>query len=376
MLFRPITLTKDEDILRTEVREFLREELPVQREVALSGGFAHNPEFSLLLASKGWVGMAIPEKFGGHGRKAVDRFLVVEELLAAGAPIGAHWIADRQTGQMLLHYGTEEQRERFLPEIAAGRCWFSIGMSEPDAGSDLASVRTRADRVDGGWLLTGTKVWTSAAHLNHFSIVLCRTSVGEDDRHNGLSQMIVDLKSEGLEINPIPFLDGSHHFNEVVFNEVFVPDEMVVGEIGHGWKQVTSELAFERAGPDRYMSIYQLLEQAVALVPDLIERIAPEFGRLVAKFSTLRQMSLNVSAAIDAGQSPAVQAALVKDLGTTFEQEVVTVLRRVVDEPLTVDQTRDLFLSTLAHSTLTAPSFTVRGGTSEVLRSIVSKGLS
>ena len=132
-------------------------------------------------------------------------------------------------------------------------------MSEPDAGSDLASVRTRAVPVDGGWSVTGTKIWTSGAHRSSYFVVLCRTSPAED-RHNGLSQLIVDLRSPGITINPIEMLDGTSEFNEVVLEEVFVPDDMVLGEIGRGWQQVTSELAFERASPDRYMSSYRLFE--------------------------------------------------------------------------------------------------------------------
>src|SRR5258708_4604230 len=153
----------------------------------------HSPEFSRALASRGWLGMSIPEEYGGHGHTAVERFVVIEELLAAGAPINAHWIADRQTAPALLAYGTEKQRRRFLPSIARGDCYFSIGLSEPDAGSDLAAVRTTAKAVDGGWLLNGTKIWTSGAHLNHFFVVLCRTRPLGEDRHQGLSTLIVAL---------------------------------------------------------------------------------------------------------------------------------------------------------------------------------------
>ena len=376
MLFKPIALRPSEEELRREVRQFLADVLLEGRRPGLGMSADHDPGFSEQLAARGWVGMALPTRYGGHDRTAVDRFVVVEELLAAGAPVGAHWVADRQTGQLLLRFGTEQQRERFLPEIAAGRCWFSIGMSEPDAGSDLASVRTVAERGDSGWIVNGTKVWTSGAHLNHFFIILCRTSPAEGDRHNGLSQLIVDLTSNGLKINPIPFLDGTHHFNEVVLQDVFVPDDMVVGEVGHGWAQVTSELAYERAGPDRYMSVYQLFEQALRHRPAMLEEHAVAFGRLAAQMATLRQMSLGVAVAIDAGEAPAIQAAMVKDLGTTFEQEAVAVLRDVVEEPLSVDHHRDLFAELLALATLTAPSFTLRGGTNEVLRSIAAKGLS
>ena len=375
MLFTPKALRPAEDQLRRDVRQFLRASLPPDHRPGLGMSAAHDPAFSEALAEQGWLGMALPSRYGGHDCGAVDRFVVVEELLAAGSPVGAHWVADRQTGPLILKFGTEAQRQRFLPEIAAGRCWFSIGMSEPDAGSDLASVRTRADPTTGGWIVNGTKVWTSGAHQNHYFVVLCRTSPADGDRHNGLSQMIVDLSSNGLKINPIPFLDGSHHFNEVVLEDVFVPDEMVLGEVGHGWSQVTSELAYERAGPDRYMSVYQLLEQALRHRPSMVRQHARAFGRLTAQMATLRQMSLSVAVAIDSGDAPAIQAAVVKDLGTTFEQEAVAVLRDFVDEPLSVDQHRDLFADLLAQATLTGPSFTLRGGTNEILRSIAVKGL-
>ncbi|MFP5372600.1 MAG: acyl-CoA dehydrogenase family protein, partial [Actinomycetes bacterium] len=224
MQFGPTVLRPAEEALRLEVRGFLAAELPPDFRPALGFAGRHDPEFSRRLAARGWVGMALPPEYGGHGRSAVDRFLVTEELLAAGAPVGAHFVADRQTGPALLHYGTEEQRRRFLPGIAAGEIYFSLGMSEPDSGSDLASVRTRATRVEGGWSVTGTKVWTSEAHKNHFFAVLCRTSPVEEGRkHAGLSQLIVDLHAPGVKISPIPFLDGSHHFNEVALEDVFVP---------------------------------------------------------------------------------------------------------------------------------------------------------
>lgn len=181
--------------------------------------------------------MTVPAEYGGHGRSFVERFAVTEELLAAGAPVAAHWIADRQIVPSLLKYGTEFQRSEFLPKIVrGGECFFGIGMSEPDSGSDLASVRTKAERVDGGWTLTGTKVWTSGAHLAHAFIALARTEpVDPAHRHAGLSQFIVDLRGPGVEIRPIVSMNGgAHHFNEVLLDGAFVPDAMVFGEIGQG----------------------------------------------------------------------------------------------------------------------------------------------
>lgn len=375
MRFAPVTLTVEEEALRAEVRSFLAEELPRgSYRPGLGMNAVHSPEFSKKLAERGWVGMAIPPKYGGHGRSAVDRFIVVEELLAAGAPVHAHWVADRQTAPTLLVFGTDTQRRRFLPSIAAGECFFSIGMSEPDAGSDLAAVRTTATKVEDGWSLSGTKIWTSGAHLNHFFVVLCRTSSMGEDRHHGLSQLIVDLAAPGLKINPIRFLDGTADFNEVVMEEVFVPDDMVLGEVGMGWQQVTSELSYERSGPDRFLSSWQLLETYLAEREEQAGLVAEQMGRLTARFWVIRQLSLSVARAIQEGRAPAVEAAIVKDLGTTFEQEVVATMQSLVE----VDPdpgSSSLFESLLAQAVVVSPSYTIRGGTTEVLRSVAARGL-
>lgn len=361
--------------LRAEVRAFLAETLDPGRPggLGMSGGF--DPEFSRRLAERGWVGMALPRRYGGHEKGAVERWIVVEELLAAGAPMGAHWLADRQTGPLIAHFGSEQMRERFLPEIAAGRCFIAAGMSEPDAGSDLASVRTAAEAVDGGYLVTGTKIWTSGAHTNHYVVTLCRTDPSGGDRHHGLSQLMIDLSSPGLTVNPIAFLDGSHHFNEVVFDEVFVPDEMLIGERGRGWAQVTSELVSERGGPDRYMSVYQLLDLAISHEPDLLRSRSREIGELLARFATIRRMSFAVAVMIDRGAAPGALVPMIKDLGTAFEQDVVRVLRDVVSRPQFLDSAGSAFAALLSLATLTAPSFTLRGGTNEILRMLVAREL-
>jgi hypothetical protein len=251
--------------VRAQVRKFLAEELAAGTftthvDTWLSGV---DPEFSRKLGERGWLGMTWPKQYGGHERSAMERYAVTEELLAAGAPVAAHWIADRQSGPNLLRYGTEAQRREILPRIAAGECYFVIGMSEPDSGSDLASIRTRAARNgDGDWVVNGAKVWTSNAHFSHYGIVLVRTSPADPaNRHAGLSQLLVDLSLPGITINPIRILDGGHHFNEVVFEDVVVPGDMLLGEEGAGWHQVTAELAFERSGPERFLSTYPLLAE-------------------------------------------------------------------------------------------------------------------
>lgn len=376
MKFSPTVLTPEEEQLRAEVRQFLAEELPPGYRPGLGIGAGSDREFSKKVAARGWLGMAVPKEYGGHDRTAVDRFIVTEEMLSSGAPLGTHFIADRQTAPTIMKFGTEEQRRFFIPKITAGELSFSLGMSEPDSGSDLSSVRTAGTRVDGGWRLNGTKVWTSGAHENDYFAVLCRTSPFDGDRHNGLSQLIVDLHADGITVNPIPFLDGGHHFNEVVLEDVFVPDDRVLGDLGSGWMQVTSELAYERSGPDRFLSTFGLLKYFIAerdpasLSPEQLRVV----GHITARYWTIRQLSLSIARTIDDGGAPAIESALVKDIGTRFEQQTIELIRDVVEVDLDPQQ-GSMFELLLAEAILSGPSFTLRGGTTEVLRSLASKGL-
>jgi 3-oxocholest-4-en-26-oyl-CoA dehydrogenase alpha subunit len=374
--FAPTDLTGAELALQREVREFLATELPRGSFVTGLGMQAgRDRAFSRKLAQRGWVGMALPRRYGGGDRTAVERFVVVEELLRWGAPVGHHWVADRQTGPVINRFGTEAQKERFLPAICRGELSFSIGMSEPNSGSDLASVQARATRTEGGWLLSGTKIWTSGAHVNDWFIVLCRTS-DEADRHEGLSQLLVDLRSEGLQVHPIPFLDGTEHFNEVVLRDVFVPDELVLGAVGMGWAQNTSELAHERGGPDRWLSTYLVVEQFLREHggTPLGERAEVLLGEATARWWGLRQLSLSVARQIDRGEAPSAESALVKEMGTRFEQDVLAAVQRLVDLEPSPD-TSSPFERLMVRAVLTAPSFTIRGGTNEVLRSVAARGL-
>jgi alkylation response protein AidB-like acyl-CoA dehydrogenase len=365
--------------VRAEVREFLAVELAAGSfsthvDTWLSGV---DPAFSRKLGARGWLGMTWPKRYGGHERTAMERYAVTEELLAAGAPVAAHWIADRQSGPNLLRYGTEAQRTEILPRIAAGECYFVIGMSEPDSGSDLASIRTRATRnADGDWVVNGAKVWTSNAHASHYAITLVRTSPADPaNRHAGLSQLLVDLSLPGITVNPIRILDGGHHFNEVVFDDAVVPGDMLLGEEGNGWHQVTAELAFERSGPERFLSTYPLVAEfarRVADGPDAAGLAA--LGRISARLLALRQMSLRIAGALDRGELPDIPAALVKDVGTTFEADVIDEVRRAVDVVASLDSPDPLGRA-LAEAQLHAPGYTLRGGTNEILRGIVARGL-
>lgn len=335
-------------------------------------------EFSARLGAAGFLGLTIPREYGGQGLSHLHRYVVTEELLAAGAPVAAHWIADRQVAPGLLAYGSEEQRQRLLPKIAAGQYFSSIGMSEPQAGSDLAASAAKATETDGGWLLSGTKVWTSGAHLAHQIVVLARTSpVDPNRRHAGFSQFIVPTDTAGVTISPIVMMSGEHHFNEVTFDEVFVSDENLLGDIGAGWHQVTAELSFERSGPERILSTAPLLIALVRLLAEqdvLNDHAAAAVGDLLARVISLRQLSVSVATALAAGQSPVNEAALVKDLGTRFEQESVELAADLFSYAAAAPG-REKVGALLDVARLHAPLFTLRGGTNEVLRGVVARGM-
>ncbi|TDT15868.1 alkylation response protein AidB-like acyl-CoA dehydrogenase [Ilumatobacter fluminis] len=369
---RPTVLTADERALQRTVRNYLQERLPEGGyPIGLGISAAVDRDFTRDLAARGWIGMALPRQYGGGGRTAVERQIVVEELLTRGAPVGFHWVADRQTGPSILANGTEAQRSHYLPGIASGQFSFAIGMSEPDSGSDLASVRARAVPADDGWRLNGTKVWTSGADTATHILGLFRTS---DERHGGLTQFIIERDTPGMIVSPIAFIDGTQHFCEVVFDDVLLPDSARLGDVGAGWGQNVGELALERGGVDRWISLMPVLERWVATIAPDDTLALTDLGRITARLRVFRGMSLSIARLVDEGESPVTEAALVKEMGTRFEQECIEIVRHHFGRSPRPDSS-DTFESLLAQAILAGPSWTIRGGTTEILRSVIMKGL-
>ena len=368
--------------LRQDVRAFLDTQLqgmPADRRARSWMGF--DAAFSQAMARQGWVGVTLPKAYGGAGLDPFCRFILVEELLARGAPVSAHWIADRQSGPLINKFGTEAQRAFYLPKICAAQAFFCIGMSEPQSGSDLVSVRSRAVKQEQGWKLNGQKLWTTNAHRSHYMIALVRTSGSADDRQQGLSQFIIDLRLPGIRVRSIEDLTGDAHFNEVFFDDVLLGDDALIGTEGAGWQQVTAELAFERSGPERiYSSIVLLdawlayLRQRASTQGGATESQARLAGRIVIELAVLRSMSIATTARLAQGESPVIEAALMKDLGTQLEQDIPV---WIADELAASDQavTDDELLRTLSYVTQVAPSYSLRGGTREILRSMIARGL-
>ena len=331
-----------------------------------------NPQFSKKLGEAGLLGMTWPKEYGGHERSQLERYVVIEELLAAGAPVGAHWIADRQSGPLLLRLGNEELKRRWVPAIAHGEAFACIGLSEPNSGSDLASVRTAARRDGDGWVLNGQKVWTTGAHVSHFMIALVRSEAGSE-RQQGLSQFVIPMDTPGVSVKPIIDLTGAHEFNEVFFEDVRLPETALLGTEGEGWKQATAELSLERAGPERYLSsmvlFLELVRYAGAKQDMALQQL---IGRLTADAWTLRLMSASVATKLARGEDPALEATMVKDLGNSYEQAIPQLVQAAADLGDTDAATlRDVCFYLLQVS----PSFSLRGGTREIIKGIIARGL-
>jgi acyl-CoA dehydrogenase len=237
-------------------------------------------------------------------------------------------------------------------------------------------VRTKAEKVEGGYLINGEKIWTSGAQICEYMIGLFRTETDVEDRHDGLTQFLVDLRNtDGITIRPIHNMTGDHDFNQVYFENAFVPDENRVGEEGDGWMQVTTELAFERSGPERYLSSYPLVKEIVREASqDPSEREAIGIGRMMARLATFRQMSLSVSGMLEAGENPYLQAAVVKELGVSFEQKIPGIAHDLYGVSPRLGSDRD-FETVMAYITQANVSFSLRGGTREVMRGIIARGL-
>jgi alkylation response protein AidB-like acyl-CoA dehydrogenase len=370
---QPIPWPDSAAALRQKVRDLIAS-YPINPDPAKRANCwaVADPAFSKLLGDAGLIGMTWSREYGGHERSSLERYVVLEELLASGAPVGAHWIADRQTGGMLLNYGQEEEKRRWVPGMARGEVFACIGLSEPNSGSDLASVKTTAQKKGDRWVIDGQKVWTTGAHFSHVMIALVRTTPGSQ-RNEGLSQFVIPMDAPGVTIRPIIDLTGGHDFNEVFFDSVELEEHALVGTEGNGWRQVTAELSLERSGPERYLSSTALFLELLRHVgPTTDSNVRQLVGKLAAEMWTLRMMSATVAAKLASGEDPALEATIVKDLGNSFEQAMPALVQAAVDLDLAGEAP---LARVLGHLLQVSPSFSLRGGTREILKGIIARGL-
>jgi alkylation response protein AidB-like acyl-CoA dehydrogenase len=330
----------------------------------------HDPAFSKELGARGWIGMTWPVEEGGHGRSALERFIVYEALIANGAPVAASWFADRQMGPTLLQFGTPEQRRRWIPDIVAGTSMWCIGMSEPDAGSDVASLRTRAVRDGSEWVIDGQKVWTSGAAFSQWCYLIARTDP-DAPKHAGLSEFVVDMQSPGIHVSPIVDMTTNQHFCEVTFEGVRVPAQHLIGEQNNSFRQLMRQMEHERGGIDRLVSNYALYRDVLACgrveTSDPIVRqelaaieTAYRIGRLLVLRETLRQ-------------APAGFSAATKTFGTEFEQRVASFCAQVLGPHALLWGEDNGLGARAARAVCYAPAYTIMGGTTQILRNVLGE---
>ena len=357
------------DFAWTPEQEALREQARKVAAEAVARYGRHNDcwmngyskEFSRELAALGWIGMTWPKEFGGGGRPPIDRLIVGEEMIKAGAPIAASWFGDRQMGPALIQYGTKEQQERFLPQILSGETTWCIGMSEPNSGSDLASLKTSA-RDDGDeWVINGQKIWTSFGADADYCYLICRTS-NDGPPHAGISEIIVPMDTPGIEVRRITDMTTNRHFCEVFYTDVRVPKENLVGREGGAFGQTMRQLEHERGGIDRLVSNYSYYEHARSRAdmsdPSVRQEVAAiEAGYIIGRILVVREVLR---------QAPAGFSAATKCFCTEHEQRVANFASRVLgmETTLWTDWTKDW---------LYFPGYTIMGGTSNVMRNILGE---
>lgn len=320
---------------------------------------SHVPAFSKVLAAEGFIGMTWATEFGGGGRPAIERVIMAEEMISIGAPIGGSWFADRQMGPTLIAYGTADQQAEYLPGMLSGDTTWCIGMSEPDSGSDLASLKTSAVRSGDEFVINGQKIWTSYAALADYCYLICRTSA-DGPPHRGISEVIVPMDTPGIEVRPIKDAVRNSHFCEVFFTDVRVPVANLVGVEGNAFKQTMVQLEHERGGIDRLVSNRMVFEKAKSLAdthdPLVRDQLASlEIGYRIGRLLVYREVLK---------QAPRGFSAATKAFCTEHEQRVADFASRILGADALLDTPWSLNI-------VYAPSYTIMGGTSDIMRNII-----
>ena len=377
--------TDEQEKFRQEVRDFLEEEIKQGTfEPTCDSWVRRNHlEFTRKVAERGWIGLTFPKEYGGHGRCSVDRLIFTEEMLRYGAPTALFWIADRQVGRNILAYGTEEQKQEFIPKIVKAEAFFAAAMSEPEAGSDLASLQTRA--VDAGdyFIINGQKTWTTGAHFMNYIYLIVRTDT-EVPKHKGISELIIDKSLPGITISPLMTIMGEEEFNEVFFDDVRVPKKYLIGEKNRGWYQIASQVDYERSGLERLMSHQPLHDALIKFVKETRRNGKPlsqdtairnHLTQLQVEFEIGRLLIYRVALVLDEGRIPNWEAAMAKAYSTAFEKHLASASMEILGlyGQLTSGSKWAVIRGIAPDSYLDSKSSSLRGGTSEILKNIVAQ---
>jgi alkylation response protein AidB-like acyl-CoA dehydrogenase len=366
--------------LRAEVRAFAASDPAVAARPFLEDGWIAGfaPEFSRRVAARGWIGMTWPKQFGGSERSYLDRLIVTEELLLAGAPVAAHWFGDRQIGPALLAHGTAEQKAELVPRIARAEISFCAGMSEPNAGSDLAALATRADADGDDFVIRGQKIWTSFATEADYCYLVARTDPAAP-RHKGISELLISMRTPGITVRPIRDMVGESHFGELFFDDVRVPKSALIGKLHNGFYQIMQQLDFERSGIERLVSNAPLWRAAKAHARDtgLSARDAAlrnRIAELEIAWRAGRGLVYRVAEMLTQGRVPNHEAAVAKTFCTSLEQRITDAICQIFGAGASLDarDARAPLGGRAARTFLYAPAYTIQGGTNNILRNIIA----
>ena len=374
-------LTPQQAAFRDEVRAFLRETLPHVPEDDLGeeglgiGGWS--PWFSKRLAERGWIALPWPKEYGGLGLAHIEQAIFNEEIAYHRAPAAAHRRGVFYVGPILIRYGTEEQRRVFLRQITAGGAFFCQGFSEPGAGSDLASLQTRAVQDGDDFVINGQKIWTSDAHRADFCWLAARTDP-EAPKHRGISNFIVDMHSAGVTVQPLTNMADGHFFNQVFFDNLRVPRENLVGELHRGWYQTATTLDFERSSIASFAGVRRTLEEIIELARALPTRPPVSVRHMLIDLRTATEtgtvMAYAVASMQDRGLMPSKEASLLKVFSSELQQRVAGAGMKVcgMHGQLAPGTPHAPLMGRLERMYLGAVAATIGGGTSEIQRNVIA----
>jgi alkylation response protein AidB-like acyl-CoA dehydrogenase len=370
--------------IRLEAREWLRSHLTGRyAELIGRGGPADEAIWDLNLAWEqelargGWTALGWPKKFGGRELGPVDQVIFHEEYNLANGPGRVTHIGEMMLGPTVVEFGTPAQQEKYLPGIVAAEQIWCQGYSEPEAGSDLAAVRTRAELRDGNWVVTGRKLWTSLAQHADYCFVLCRTGSIES-RHRGLSFLLVPMRQPGVTVLPVRQMTGTSEFNEVIFDEAVAPADSIIGEIGGGWKIAMATLGYERS---RRLAHFPAMRAEVDAVIATAKRLGrhtdPEIrDRIVRSHSEvviMGEMNRRTLVAIAAGQPPGAQASVGKLYWSSWHQRLLDLESDILGLEAQVIEGDPYILTASQQAMLYSRAETIFAGSSEIQRNIIAE---
>jgi len=376
--------SEEQQRFKREVHDFLEEELRqgLWQPSCDAWIMGFDPEFTKRVAQKSWIGLTWPKEYGGQGRSYVERLILTEEMLRYGAPAGCHWFADRQIGGSILDYGTEEQKKEFLPMILRGEARVGLGMSEPEAGSDLASLKTRAIEDGDGYIIDGQKVWTSGANQMNWIYLVARTDP-DAPKHKGISEFLFEASLPGVTVNPIVDITGRIHFNEVFLDGVRVPKKCLIGEKNRGFYQILHQLDYERSGMERLMGNYPLFEALIQYTKETKRNgkslsedplIRSKLAQLKIEFEVGRLHMYRIAMVMDEGRAPNWESSMSKVYGTTFEQHLANAAMEIIGlyGQLSPESKWAPMLGMAHESYLSSKGYSLQAGTTEILKNIVA----